>query len=74
LRIPNGAWRATLANQIEYIQGAGAARLHERMYVVLSTDARRLFLVLFITRKRDWARYLPAFTTAAGSMTFSPSP
>jgi len=62
------------ANQMEYIQGAGSVRLHERLYVVLSTDAKRLFLVYFISRKRDWSGYLPAFTTAAASMTFSPSP
>jgi hypothetical protein len=62
------------ANEIEFIQGGGTVRLHQRVYVLLSSDAKRVFVVDFTARKRSWAQFLPAFTAAAASMRFSPSP
>jgi len=62
------------ANEIELMQGSGTVRLHQRIYILLSSDAKRTYLVYFITPKRDWSRYLPSFYVAVTSMRFSPSP
>ncbi len=56
------------ATAIDFIQGAGSIKLHQRISLVLAANAKRLYLVYFIARKSTWSQFLPAFNGAAGSM------
>jgi len=56
------------ATAIDFIQGAGSVKLHQRIGLVLAANAKRLYVVYFIARKSTWSQFLPAFNGAAGSM------
>lgn len=56
------------ATAIDFIQGAGSVKLHQRISLVLAANDTRLYLVYFIARKSTWNRFLSAFNVAAGSM------
>ncbi|GAC1446079.1 MAG: hypothetical protein NVSMB52_09490 [Chloroflexota bacterium] len=59
------------ARAIEFFQGS-AFRFHQKIYVVLSADSRRVFLVYFIALERTWQKFLPVFTSIGHSTAFSP--
>jgi hypothetical protein len=61
------------ARTIEFIQGGGSVRLHQKIDVVLSSDDKRLFLVYFIARKKTWNEMSPLFASVASSMRFAPA-
>ncbi len=56
------------ATAIDFIQGAGSVKLHQRINLVLAANGQRLFLVYFIARKSTWSRFLSAFNGAVDSM------